>query len=164
MTVIGLDARPSMRHKRQMPITEAILLETLRHSILLPIGVVHAVAQDELMSKYLLPKGTHVVMNIGHIFRNPEYFPDPESFKPDRFLKDGVFVKDDRVIGFGTGKRTCPGEPIALVETFLYSVELVRQFNIKAPPGHKCNTEGMIGSIQRIPKSDPLDVIFEKIQ
>jgi len=40
------------------------------------------------MPTQILIKGVTVCMNIYAAHHNPEFFPDPESFKPDRFLPE----------------------------------------------------------------------------
>ena len=42
------------------------------------------------------------------ILHNPEQYPEPEEFKPERFLKDGVLdptVQDPNSAAFGYGRR-----------------------------------------------------------
>jgi len=56
----------------------------------------------------LIPRGATVIQNVWAISRDPNIYPDPETFNPDRFLKDGtinplVFNPEDRV--FGAGRR-----------------------------------------------------------
>ena len=52
---------------------------------------------------------------------NPEFFPEPETFKPERFLDEtGKFVNDEHVVPFGIGKRYCLGKSLADKEYFLF--------------------------------------------
>jgi len=64
--------------------------------------------QDDVYREYLIPAGATVIQNVWAIFHDPNIYPDPETFDPDRFLKDGkidplVFNPEDRV--FGAGRR-----------------------------------------------------------
>jgi hypothetical protein len=45
------------------------------------------------------------------ILHDPEMYPDPEEFKPERFLNEDGSVRDDPTLSlaFGIGKRICPG-------------------------------------------------------
>jgi cytochrome P450 len=56
------------------------------------------------------------------VLHNPELYPDPETFKPERFLNaDGTFNDDPTIaLAFGAGKRICPARH--LVETILFIV------------------------------------------
>lgn len=43
--------------------------------------------------------------NLYSVHMDPEYWGDPENFRPERFINaDGTFRKDERMIPFGKGK------------------------------------------------------------
>ena len=52
-----------------------------------------------------------MIQNVWAICRDPNIYPDPETFNPERFLKDGkinpqVFNPEDRVFGAGRRQET----------------------------------------------------------
>ena len=160
--VIGTQ-KPSLSFKKDMPYTEAMILEVYRHSVMLPFGLMHAVGQDVDLGPYHLPKGTLIAMNMLSLFRNPGYFACPDDFNPGRFVQDGKFVRDERVIPFGIGKRACPGEPVAVTETFLFLVSLVQHFEIIMPDSRNySDQEGKFHFLQRVPMDSPIEVVFKK--
>ena len=54
--------------------------------------------------KYCIPAGTHIFPNLNHITNNPEVFPNPRQFMPERFLdSNNNFTKHDHNIVFGIG-------------------------------------------------------------
>ncbi|NER52843.1 MAG: cytochrome P450, partial [Symploca sp. SIO1A3] len=53
----------------------------------------------------IVARQLNLYFNYG-INNDPEYFPEPETFKPERFLnKEGVYCKDEHLVFFGVGKR-----------------------------------------------------------
>ncbi|KAI0265250.1 cytochrome P450, partial [Russula aff. rugulosa BPL654] len=63
---------------------------------------------DDVYKGYFIPKGQILHKAILH---DPELYPEPEEFKPERFLnKDGTVKEDPAIsLAFGIGKRICPG-------------------------------------------------------
>ena len=89
-----------------LPITEAVMQETLRVGCIAPLSVPHHADVDIpiLGGKLVIPAGTTVMPNLSYIVNNPRVFPDPEKFNPERFLdSQGKYVKNEQNIIFGTG-------------------------------------------------------------
>lgn len=61
-------------------------------------------------SKYVIEEGTAVVISLMGLHRDPEYFPDPLKFMPERFLDGQRNCNDVAYFPFGEGPRTCIGE------------------------------------------------------
>jgi len=85
-----------------------VVKELLRWNTPTPFGVPVKTTKDDIYRRYFIPAGSTVIENTWAVFRNPNIYPDPEAFNPDRFLKDGeinplVFDPEDRV--FGSGRR-----------------------------------------------------------
>lgn len=58
-------------------------------------------------------------------------FPNPEEFRPERFLDDnGNFKSMNEVVNFGVGRRNCLGESLARMELFLFIVNIFNQFKV----------------------------------
>lgn len=54
---------------------------------------------------YCIPKRSALVYNIGSIHFDPEIYPNPEKFDPERFLDaSGKRLKTDGPVPFGVGK------------------------------------------------------------
>ena len=67
------------------------------------------------------------------ILHDPVMYPDPDSFKPERFINSDGSLRDDPVLTalFGFGKRICPGRHLADTTIFIVIASLLSVFNIK---------------------------------
>ena len=106
--VVGRGELPDFSHKDSLPYIDALVKEVLRWSPPVPLSGLKRATQDGVYRGYFIPEGTTVIENVWAISRDPNVYPDPETFNPDRFLKDGkidplVFNPEDRV--FGAGRR-----------------------------------------------------------
>ena len=63
---------------------------------------------------YVIPAGATIFGNTWSIGRDPELFPDPERFDPQRWVKEDGQLRDDlKPYTFGFGRRVCPGQYLA---------------------------------------------------
>jgi cytochrome P450 len=72
------------------------------------------------------------------ILHDPETYPDPEEFKPERFLNEDGSVRDDPALSlvFGIGKRICPGRHFVDATIFIVTSSVLSVFNVtKAKDG-----------------------------
>ena len=72
------------------------------------------------------------------VFHDPNFFEDPSSFKPERFINaKGEFVPDEKVIYFGIGKRRCAGEILGRAEMYLFAVAMIQAFKFASADGKR---------------------------
>ena len=66
------------------------------------------------------------------ILHDPEIYPDPEEFKPERFLDEDGSVRDDPTLSlvFGIGKRICPGRHFVDATIFIVASSVLSVFNV----------------------------------
>ncbi|XP_035696092.1 cytochrome P450 2J6-like isoform X2 [Branchiostoma floridae] len=148
--VIGREGRPTMALRTQMPYTTATVTEIQRYRSASTIGIPHAVPRDTDFYGYTIPKDTLVFGGQWQVHHDPELFPDPEKFNPGRFIdSDGKFKKDEHMMPFSMGPRTCVGKPLADVEVFLLLTFLFQRFNFELPEGARTpSDEGIMGISQ----------------
>ncbi|KAK7037753.1 hypothetical protein VNI00_010714 [Paramarasmius palmivorus] len=94
---------PTLDDRGNLPYVEAIYRETLRWFPALPLGVPHMATQDDIYSGYDIPKGTILISNIWAMTHDEELYPDPDEFKPERFLNGNGNIND--ILAFGFGRR-----------------------------------------------------------
>lgn len=92
---------------------DAVIKETLRLRPVVP-GVVRKLQAPLTFGGWELPAGVHIAPNIWLIHRDPELYPEPESFRPERFL--GRTPGTYEWLPFGGGIRRCLGASFALYE------------------------------------------------
>ncbi|KAM5262900.1 24-hydroxycholesterol 7-alpha-hydroxylase [Ctenodactylus gundi] len=92
------------------------ILETIR--LRAPGAITRKVVEPVTILDYTVPPGDLLMLSPFWLHRNPKYFPEPESFKPERWkkadLEKHVFL--DGFMAFGGGKFQCPGRWFALFE------------------------------------------------
>ncbi|XP_035706095.1 farnesoate epoxidase isoform X2 [Folsomia candida] len=127
---------PMLNDRDSMPYTEATIMETLRFSSMVPLGIFHRALEDTELGNQVIPKDTFVVANFATVHRSPEIWSDPDNFRPERFLsEDGLgVIKNDSLMPFSYGKRLCLGESLAKDELFLFTTSLLQQFSVGPDP------------------------------
>ncbi|KAG9225725.1 hypothetical protein CCMSSC00406_0009322 [Pleurotus cornucopiae] len=130
---------PTFDDLPHMPYVHAIMLEVLRWQAVLPLSIAHRLTEDDTYNGYHLPKGATVFANTWAILRDEEYYPDPDRFFPDRFLKNGKIDPKlcDVMPNFGYGRRICPGRHFAMDSLQMSIASVLTVFNIeKARDNH----------------------------
>ncbi|KAJ3573488.1 hypothetical protein NP233_g2405 [Leucocoprinus birnbaumii] len=127
---------PELGDRESLPYIEAIAKECIRWNPVLPMGVPHMVTDDDEYNGWFIPKGTIVIGSAWAILHDPTAYPDPYTFKPERFLKDGKLdsnVRNPDVAAFGYGRRICPGRHLSDISLFLAIASFLACFEIRAP-------------------------------
>ncbi|KIJ26629.1 hypothetical protein M422DRAFT_236437 [Sphaerobolus stellatus SS14] len=133
--------------KASLPYTVALYKEVMRWHPLVPMGVAHAVTEDDVVDGYFIPKGAIVFGTTWTLFQEESDFgPNPDIFDPDRLLKLGR--RDPMHTGvFGYGRRICPGRYMGENSVFLAVASILQCFDISGPrdesgtemkPEYKC--------------------------
>lgn len=102
---------------------DAVVRETLRARTVLPLVARDLTAPVEIAG-WRLPEGVRVTPCIHLLHRRPEVYPEPDSFRPERFLERPADTYT--WIPFGGGTRRCLGGAFALFEMKAVLAELVR--------------------------------------
>jgi len=150
--VIGRDRMPSHDDKGNLPYTEATLLEIQRKGSVVPLSIPHTNIKEVNLNGHRIPNGTLILPNIYAVHHDEKLFPDPMSFRPERFINEkGQVVKPEHLIPFSMGKRFCVGEPLARMELFVYFTSVLHKFTLKSPEG-EVPTLDAVSSVVRAPK------------
>jgi cytochrome P450 family 20 subfamily A len=111
--------------------------ETLRCSVLAPFAA-RIMDEDCQLGGYMIPGGTPIVHALGVCLQDPEYYPEPNKFDPDRFSPDKNVLRPNMAfMPFGVGRRQCPGARFAKLEAAVCLAAVVRKFDINLVDGQK---------------------------
>ncbi|KAG6908985.1 hypothetical protein DXG01_002474 [Tephrocybe rancida] len=106
--VVGNDRLPDFNDRASLPYIDAVVKEVIRWQPVTPLAVAHFSMADDEYNGYFIPAKTIVIGNSWSILRDPEMYPSPEEFNPDRFLKDGKpndEIRNPNTAAFGFGRR-----------------------------------------------------------
>jgi len=134
--VIGNERLPDFNDRNLLAYVNAVVKEVTRWQPAAPFAAPHCSMVDDEYDGYFIPAKTIVIGNSWTILHDPEMYPNPEEFNPDRFLKDGKLnddVRDPAGAAFGYGRRVCPGMYLAENTTYSMIVAILSVFNIEAP-------------------------------
>jgi cytochrome P450 len=92
---------------------------------------------------HFVPEGIDVCVPHYAIHHNPEYFPLPFSYKPERWLKDAapgdmtthLDAAHSAFCPFSVGPRGCIGKGLAYVELTVTLARVLWQFDVRLAPG-----------------------------
>ncbi|GJE93712.1 cytochrome P450 [Phanerochaete sordida] len=136
-TVIGgsWGRLPGFADRSNLPYIDAIVLEVLRWNTSVPLGLAHRLTQDDVYEGHHFAKGTVFWANIWTMLNDANIFPEPSRFVPERFLDENGRLRtlsrseDPAVIGFGFGRRICPGMHFAHNSIFIAIARMLYVFN-----------------------------------
>ncbi|TFK73308.1 cytochrome P450 [Pluteus cervinus] len=134
LRVIGTTRLPAFEDRPALPYIEALCREVHRWRPAVPAGVPHATTHDDIYQGYFIPKGSLIFFNTWGMTQNQDIYPEPEVFKPERFLDaDGSLNDDDRHVVFGFGRRLCPGRHLAIDVIWLTAARIIAAFELSNP-------------------------------
>ncbi|KAH8799626.1 cytochrome P450 [Flagelloscypha sp. PMI_526] len=133
-TVVGQDVLPTWKDRHRLPYINALIKETIRWGPVAPQGMPHSSNADDTYNGYFIPKKTIFIANIWGFARNSGVYPDPESFRPTRFLGPSPQPDPSDFI-FGFGRRSCPGRLLAEATLFSVVTRLLSTMSIQKKIG-----------------------------
>ncbi|CAK8538895.1 unnamed protein product [Lathyrus sativus] len=118
---------------------KSVIKETLRLHPSLPLLIPRESREKCQINGYDIPAKARVMVNAWAIGRDPKFWVEAESFKPERFLDIKIDFKGTNFeyIPFGAGRRICPGMAFGLPNVELPLANLLYHFDWKLPNGMK---------------------------
>ncbi|KAH9418624.1 Cytochrome P450 3A4 [Dermatophagoides pteronyssinus] len=123
---------------RNLPILNGVIYETLR--LKPPVNYIPRYTNKDttlLNTGIKIPAKTTILSHPYIIHRMPEYFPDPESFQPERFMGEKSMESSIAYMPFGLGNRFCVGMRFALIELRAAVAHLILNYRLLPDPNLK---------------------------
>ncbi|KAL7041072.1 hypothetical protein ACKWTF_000617 [Chironomus riparius] len=131
------NSRMTSENNKNMPYLRAVIKEAMR---LFPVasGNVRQTTKEIVISGYRVPANTHVGLQFHMDLINEKYYPNPDKFLPERWLRDqsdnnsraGV-ANPFSFLPFGFGVRSCIGKRIAELELETLVSNIIRNFKVE---------------------------------
>lgn len=115
---------------------DAVAKETLRiRPVVFDVGRI--LTEPVELAGHLLPAGVMVIPGLVAVHADPQLYPDPQRFDPDRMV--GATLSPTTYLPFGGGNRRCLGATFALVEFRVVLREILRRVELEttSAPGEK---------------------------
>jgi cytochrome P450 len=138
--VVGGDRLPTLDDVPSLPLMRAFVTEMTRVWPVTPGGVPHVLVKDDFYEGYHLPAGSVVHIVAWACGRNPETYPEPNEFKPERWLEPTYptykeplteFPTLNNTVLFGAGRRQCPGMLVGTRNVYIQAMMLIWACDIK---------------------------------
>jgi cytochrome P450 len=121
---------PALADVNRLLYTRGVVLEALR--LFPPVWVLPRTAlQADTVCGFAVPPRTEILVSPYLIHRRGDFWSDPESFLPERFLEGRLQpLNSYAYLPFGAGPRSCIGSHMATVGTMLAIASLAQRFRL----------------------------------
>src|SRR5262249_21044875 len=117
---------------RKLTYTQQVIKETLRlhHPNWL---LMRRTIADTKLGDFAIPAGRQIIFSPTALHRDPDLYPDPMRFNPDRWE---TASREEAFIPFVTGRHKCIGEQFALTEMAVVIATVAAQWRLVPVSGH----------------------------
>ncbi|KAL4566267.1 hypothetical protein LXL04_030380 [Taraxacum kok-saghyz] len=137
-----------------LPYLHAIINETLRMCPAAALIPPHESTKACTVGGFVVPAGTMLLVNLWAMQNDPKLWEEPGEFKPERFVDVDGQRDGFRFMPFGSGRRSCPGEGLAMRMIGLTMGTLLQCFEWERNGVEKVDMKE--GSGLTMPKARPL--------
>lgn len=122
---------------------QATIFEVQRNRTVIDFSGRDVVVPSYELGQWRIPEGFSILVSLLLLHRDPEIYPDPDRFDPQRFLDDKPNTYS--WVPFGGGTRRCVGAAFANMEMDIVLRTVLRHFTIRttSAPGEKWHHRGV---------------------
>jgi cytochrome P450 len=122
---------------------QATILEVQRIRTVIDAAGRHVHAPVFELGEWSIPRGHTIVVSISKLHADPDLFPDPDRFDPQRYV--GAKPPSFAWLAYGGGSRRCVGATFANMEMDVVLRTVLRHFTIETTnaPGEKLHSRGV---------------------
>jgi cytochrome P450 len=131
-------------HVPKLEFTTQVIQEGLR--LYPPFWMIDRMAiADDRVGDIAIPRGSMVIVYVYGAHHAPRYWPDPETFDPDRFIKGTEKQRTPfTYLPFGGGPRGCIGNHYAMLQILMILSDLLRKYDFQLAPGQTIEARPMV--------------------
>uniref|UniRef100_A0A1B0FQJ3 Cytochrome P450 n=1 Tax=Glossina morsitans morsitans TaxID=37546 RepID=A0A1B0FQJ3_GLOMM len=109
---------------------ECVIKEALR--LYTPVPFIGRVTDEESkIGNAIIPPDTQIMISLYNISHDPQYFPNPEAFLPERFLSEAKDkIHPFTFVPFSAGSRNCIGQKYAMLEMKMIIGKVLRNYKL----------------------------------
>jgi cytochrome P450 len=142
---------PGLAQVETLAYTGQVVNEALR---LYPPGWVlsRRTIEADVLGGYPIPPGTNVLLPLYLLHRHPQFWQDPDAFRPERFAPEHEAERSRfAYMPFAAGPRHCIGETLALYEMLMHLYLVARRYRLIYLPDKPLELEAQINLRTRHP-------------
>ncbi|KAK1559839.1 hypothetical protein Q3G72_018940 [Acer saccharum] len=159
--VVGIDGSVDEFHLPKLQYLDAVVKETMHLYPAAPLLIPRCPSQTTIVGGYTIPKGSKIMLNVYAIQRDPQLWDNPLEFRPKRFLSNSekfdYLGNNFQYMPFGSGRRVCPGIPLAERMLMFLLASILHSFEWKLPNDTELDLSDKWGLV--VKKLKPLVVI-----
>ncbi|KAH8378484.1 hypothetical protein KR093_011652, partial [Drosophila rubida] len=145
-SVLQKHGKLSYEAMMEMTYLDQVVSETIRKY---PAGAtLRRIASDNYKlpssdgKEIVLERGTKVYIPVNAIHNDPEIYPEPHEFRPERFEAEACQQRHPMAfLGFGDGPRNCIGLRFARMQVKMGLITLLNTFRFRPAPGEPSEVE-----------------------